>query len=1250
MKRLKLTFNNLLRRYLRYTKKLQRFRLLGRNEHRQRVLEKHIQRLETKLSSIQVSIKKGVLTGAVVAGALLATTTANAQATFQPTGFNNPFEGLDVGLSSNTTFADVDGDGDLDMVSGEYYGTFFYFENDGGVYTQQTGANNPFNGIDVGNRSSPTFADVDGDGDLDMLSGESNGTFLYFENDGGVYTQQTGANNPFNGIDVGIRSRPTFADVDGDGDLDMLSGEAYGTFLYFENDGGVYTQQTGANNPFNGFDIGHTSTPAFADVDGDGDLDMLSGELYGIFFYFKNVGGVFTQQTGANNPFDGFDVGTVSSTTFADVDGDGDLDMLSGEYQGSFFYFENENGVFTQQTGNNDLFEGLDLGYNSTPAFADLDGDGDLDMISGEYNRTFKYFQNNAGVFTEQTGNDNPFNGIGVGRTSTPNFADLDDDGDLDMLSGEFSGEFFYFQNNGGTFTLQTGGNNPFDGFDVGFLSAPTFADVDGDGDLDMLSGQLFGTFFYFENNAGVFTQQTGSNNPFDGIDVGSNSTPSFGDVDGDGDPDMLSGEGNGIFKYFQNSVGIFTEQTGANNPFDGFDVGTRSSTTFADVDGDGDLDLISGNRDGEFILFYNTTPRLEFIWESGTWAPSDPSGVATTYDTIEVRSAGATLTATAATKDLTITSIGALDLGAITLNVSKDISAAVGGSLDADQATLNLVGTAAQQVTGDFQVRDLVIKNTSTHPIALNSNVEVMNRLDLISGDLDTTGGILTLNSDATNTAMVDVVGKGKVTGAITVEQFIPAKRVFRFLSSTVNTATSINANWQEGMNNAVVGTNTNPNPGFGTHITGSDSGSNGFDATGTGNPSLFTFSNTGQTWDAVSNTDATTLVAGDPYRLFVRGSRAIDLNDNSSTPDPTTLRTTGTIVTGDVTQSDFSATAGIFNFFGNPYQSSVDMNMTLAASTNINTNFYYVWDPQQGQRGAYVTVALPAGTNTSGSAANQYVQPGQAAFVTTQTNAAASMLFQEAHKAVGQRTATFSAATASSSIIGQLFRNENGTVAASMQDSYGIFFNSSSNTGVDSFDAVKLPNQDETIAVHYGNNFLAVDNRQLPQNNETIQLSHSAYRTANYQYKIVLTDIIGKQVFLEDAFLGTRTLLNDGENLYDFNVDVSTNSSATDRFSLAIENETLGLGDQELASNIAIFPNPVSSDVAEISLNGQTLEGDARAVIYNLSGQRLFDDALDFSNGTYQINGLSRLATGTYLLEITSAGSSQTIKFVKQ
>ena len=68
-------------------------------------------------------------------------------------------------------------------MSGEYYGSVLFFENDGqNNFTQQTGTDNPFDDIDVGYTSAPTLADIDDDGDLDLVIGNSSGEFQYFEN------------------------------------------------------------------------------------------------------------------------------------------------------------------------------------------------------------------------------------------------------------------------------------------------------------------------------------------------------------------------------------------------------------------------------------------------------------------------------------------------------------------------------------------------------------------------------------------------------------------------------------------------------------------------------------------------------------------------------------------------------------------------------------------------------------------------------------------------------------------------------------------------------------------------------------------------------------------------------------------------------------------------------------------------------------------------------------------------------------
>ena len=259
---------------------------------------------------------------------------------------------------------------------------------------------NPLNGLDVGLYSTPSFIDLDGDGDLDLVSGEQNGNFNFYRNDGNNnFTPQTGSNNLLNGFDVGTYSSPSFVDLDGDGDLDLVSGETDGIFNLYRNDNSNFTEQTGGNNPLDGFDVGFTSAPSFVDLDGDGDLDLVSGETDGIFNLYRNDGSNFTEQTGGNNLLDGFDVGSYSTPSFVDLDGD--LNLVSGEGNGNFNLYRNDGSNFTEQTRGNSPLDGFDVGFASAPSFIDLDGDGDLDLVSGEQNGNFNFYMNIGGQFIE---------------------------------------------------------------------------------------------------------------------------------------------------------------------------------------------------------------------------------------------------------------------------------------------------------------------------------------------------------------------------------------------------------------------------------------------------------------------------------------------------------------------------------------------------------------------------------------------------------------------------------------------------------------------------------------------------------------------------------------------------------------------------------------------------------------------------------------------------------------------------------
>ena len=596
-------------------------------------------------------IKLAALVGGVCLLSVLSTNPAHAQSCAklqytERTGPANPTNGEDVGSFSTPYFVDIDNDGDQDLFVGEQTGVFFYYENTGTAnsanYVQRTGASNPLNGFDVGTYSTPAFVDIDNDGDFDMFSGETDAIFNYFENTGTAaspnFVQRTGAANPLNGETVGSYwSAPFFVDIDNDGDFDMFSGEDYGAILYWENTGTVssatFVQRTGANNPLDFVNLGRFSAPTFVDVDSDGDFDAVIGDNSGELFYFENIGSAatanYTERTGSSNPFNTEDVGQCSAPTLVDIDNDGDFDVFIGEYDGNLNYFELDEitviATFDFITGSSNPFNGFDVGSRSTLCFADIDNDGDFDMFSGETSGNFNYFENTgnstSATFTQQTGGSNPMNSFDIGFHSTPAIADLDNDGDFDIMSGEYYGTFAYFENTGTAaspaFTQRTGLSNPMNGIDIGYSSKPFFVDLDNDGDFDLVAGEFYGTFFYFENIGTaltpLFTQRTGTANPFNGIDVGTRAAPSFIDLDGDGDFDFIAGGAGGGFDYYENDGSAaspsFTELTGTNNPLIGHDVGSRSTPRFVDIDGDLDFDMFAGETSGNFNFYENICP-----------------------------------------------------------------------------------------------------------------------------------------------------------------------------------------------------------------------------------------------------------------------------------------------------------------------------------------------------------------------------------------------------------------------------------------------------------------------------------------------------------------------------------------------------------------------------------------------------------------------------------------------------------------
>lgn len=355
MKKQKQKFNFLLGRYRFYIRKLKNLKLANRNERRQQLITKRIEKLLEQLKGLYFLISKKAIALSLVTGAIgFFTNSASAQ-NFG-TAQTNPFSLTAVPNGySNVTVADLDDDGDLDILSGSYYGEYYYYENTGNATSPTYAAPvmNPFGLTSAGAYfSTPTFVDLDGDGDFDVMAHNYDyGDFLYYENTGTVSSPAFAAvtTNPFSLLQMGFStlSSPGFADLDNDGDLDMLSCIDYtNSFLYYENTGTANAPVFAAAvlNPFsiNQITGNNWVDVTLGDIDNDGDFDLIIGDELGTIGFIKNIGtaSVPLFEDEITNPFNLTSVDTYNNTFLLDYDNDGDLDLIAGQQNGDFTVFE----------------------------------------------------------------------------------------------------------------------------------------------------------------------------------------------------------------------------------------------------------------------------------------------------------------------------------------------------------------------------------------------------------------------------------------------------------------------------------------------------------------------------------------------------------------------------------------------------------------------------------------------------------------------------------------------------------------------------------------------------------------------------------------------------------------------------------------------------------------------------------------------------------------------------------------------
>jgi hypothetical protein len=462
-------------------------------------------------------------------------------------GFKEIIDSNVVGAGS-VYAADLDGDGDMDVLSASSSDDkIAWYENLDGA---DTFSDQKVITTNAAGASSVYAADLDGDGDKDVLSAsENDNKIAWYENlDGaGTFSAQKVITT------AADEARYVYAaDLDGDGDMDVLSASySDDKIAWYENlDGaGTFSDQKVITTNAAG-----ASSVYAADLDGDGDKDVLStSENDAKIAWYENLDGAGTfsaQKVIATDEYVGYDVYA------ADLDGDGDTDVLGSETHGNLGWYENLNGEgdFSSSNTIDDEVWGLESVYAS-----DLDNDGDLDVlaISREMSRLNWYENSNGnGVFSDRKIIDHEY-----GLTSLF-VADLDGDGDTDVLSASDEGEIAWYEN-----LLYLPNETHFTPIWQGNAYQPMTFMIGGAAldDIQLVAGDEIGIFDGVKCvGAGILDHTLDASNHEDYIQI----TAAKDDGDGNGFT-----EGNPItYKLWRSSDGLELEVKEPQYPYEGSD------------------------------------------------------------------------------------------------------------------------------------------------------------------------------------------------------------------------------------------------------------------------------------------------------------------------------------------------------------------------------------------------------------------------------------------------------------------------------------------------------------------------------------------------------------------------------------------------------------------------------------------------------------------------------------------------------
>ena len=306
-------------------------------------------------------------------------------------------------------------------------------------------------------RSSPAIGDVDNDGQMEIVFGNSSGKLYIINQDGSqqlAYTQ------------LGfVEGAPALVDIDGDQDLEIIFTTTTGSGgqVYVIHHNGV--TESGFPKEIGQMFVG----PAVHDLDNDGVVDVVCVTYDKEIYAIEAIGGAiksgfpFTAESRFSMP-----------ATIVDVDSDGDYEIAAGCNSGDLYILHHDGTIHSQYDTGDDIRGGISV--------CDLNNDGQLDLLFGGYDDRIHVWDPMAGELLPGWPVD-----LGYNSLSEPVIADLDGDGQVEVLAARKTGKIFAYESDG---TLMGNFPIPVDG---SIESSPAIEDIDGDGDLELIIGTTAG-------------------------------------------------------------------------------------------------------------------------------------------------------------------------------------------------------------------------------------------------------------------------------------------------------------------------------------------------------------------------------------------------------------------------------------------------------------------------------------------------------------------------------------------------------------------------------------------------------------------------------------------------------------------------------------------------------------------------------------------------------------------------------------